>query len=187
MGLRDGANGYAYANNNPLLYRDEYGLKIKLVFEILRNATRTLIDDAARMRNIMRGLRYRDPGGAPLQIWTNGDEVAAKGLGRMAGQIECVDEGLPFVRVKNNRGQEIAQIIFDCNSALGLAATLAPLSGLSILSDAVQGNSGPLLDTMDMLLGMLMPGMMTVDPSVITPGAGGIPQASGVQLQATGS
>jgi len=129
------------------------------------------------MRNIMRGLRYQNLGGESMQIWTNADELTAKGLGRMAGRIECVDEGLPFVRVRNNSGQEIAQIIFDRNAALGLAATLAPLSGLSIMGQAVQGNSGPLLDTMDMLLGMLMPGLMTVDPSAITPGAGGIPQA----------
>ena len=63
------------------------------------------------------------------------------------------------------------------STALGLAAAIAPLSGLGAIVQSVQGNHGPILDTMDMLMGMLMPGMMTVDPTLLNPGAGGIPQA----------
>ena len=40
-------------------------------------------------------------------------------------------------------------------------------------------DEGPVLDTLDMVLGIFMPGLMTVDPNLMNPGGTGIPQAQG--------
>jgi RHS repeat-associated protein len=175
LGIRGGLNPYVYANNNPVTWRDEWGLQPRVVFQLFKEGKTKVIDVASEMRNLMRNLRYRDPDGAPIVIWTNADEATAKNLSRMTGAINCVDEGLPYIRVRNRNGKEVAQMIYGRPMATTLGAVFGPLSGLGAISEAVSGNGGPLAETVDMLLGLLMPGMMTVDPSVINPGSG-IPQ-----------
>jgi hypothetical protein len=156
------------------------GLQPRVVFEFLRNGRQTMIQGYGAMRNLMRGLRNANGARGPYAVWTNADEAGAKQMGRLAGRIECRGGEVPYVRVHNKDGRHIADIFYGNGIPQALpmlGAVLGPLAGLGGLTSAVNADANSLLQSLDAVLSMLLPGMMVVDPGVLDPGAGGMPEA----------
>jgi RHS repeat-associated protein len=166
IGLRGGTNLYSYVNNNSMRWRDPYGL-IPYFFGIFRPRTAVEFTSLqSRMRVIMHELARTRPKNEPVTIMTDAPQRYAKDFGKMAGRIECGTNATgPHVRVQNSNGAVIAEIYYSVGRGLGVLAAIAPpLSAAGVLREATNGNTGPLVDSIDTLLGILMPAALAVNP-----------------------